>query len=157
MAAAPHNYIRCSLKYPGRGFAIDTVALVYIPYGEWQASTKMMTAGQAALDYRLLAALLSVQLPVLLDRDSLLTLERESRRLHSSIAGNLEEAHVSACATLSGFLGQAAEQREAAAWFEECSLFEEPKQVWLAPGTDILADVIEINACGKREAGLGMA
>ena len=137
--------IQCCLHYPGRGFQIDGIRIVSIDVPVWEAiRAQVATASQA----RHLAAALSRDLPIVVARAELNAIERELDSLAQEMGDDFY-AHAGLL-TLSMFVGQALAQRDAGARFEHWPGEYFETQTFIAPGTDLLQDLVEMNAFAEE-------
>ena len=138
--------IQLCFRWPGRGLKVDSMRIASIDMDEWEAMLAYVskTPGAFPTFKEKIGAALPCRVPrenlsqFLHECDSLIDYER------------FGEPEMSALSTLSMFASQALDQREAMLSFEywEGAYFD--TQVFIGPGVDLLADLIEIdNADGE--------
>jgi hypothetical protein len=132
--------IQCCFHYPGRGFQIDGIRIVSIDMPDWEAiRARVATASQP----KHLAAALSRDFPIVVARDELNVIKLELGSLAQEMGDDFFA--YSGLLTLSMFVGQALEQRDAGARFEHWPGEYFETQTFIAPGTDLLQDLVEMN------------
>ena len=138
--------VQCNLYYPDRGFQYNQVRLAGLEMEAWSALRASLPALHRAVPH--LVTLLSSPFPIRLSRSELLHLVTESNQVE--LTDDLEGSALDAYLTIEMFLSQAQGQREAGVSLEIDLSVRHENQTLLLPGTDVLADLEEINrATGK--------
>jgi hypothetical protein len=138
--------IQLCFKWPGRGFTIDTMRIASIDMDEWEALLAYITKTPDALPgFR---GQIRAALPWEIQREDLAQFQAACERLIDY--ERIDQPEMSALLTLSMFVSQALDQREAIASIEfwEGEYFD--LQTFIMPGTDLLADMIEIDKSGEE-------
>ena len=133
--------IQLCFKWPGQGLEVDSMRIASIDTDEWQAMLVYVSKQPGA--FPIFRENIRAALPNEVCRENLPQLVQECDSLIDYDC--FDEPEMSALLTLSMLALQALEQREAVLSIEywEGAFFD--TQVFIAPGIDLLADLIEID------------
>jgi hypothetical protein len=143
--AKSKKQIQLCLKWPDRGFRVDSMRIASIDMEEWEAMLDYVSKKQGA--FPTFREAIRAALPCMIPCEDLSELLQECDGLIDySCSG---EPEMNALSTLSMVALQALDQREAALSVEYWEGVHFDTQVFIAPGTDLLADIIEIDNDGE--------
>ena len=135
------SQLQLCFKWPHRGFEVDTIRIASIEGDEWEALLDYVAKQPRA--FPILQEHFGAALPWEIRREQLSQLGQECDRLIDY--DRVAEPEMGALLTLSMVVSQALDQREAMLsvefWDDAC--FD--SQVFIAPGVDLLADLIALN------------
>jgi hypothetical protein len=133
--------VQLCFKWPGRGLKVDSMRIASIDMNEWEAALAYVSRTPEA--FPTFKGRIAAALPFEVRRDDLSWFQQECDSLIDY--DRLDEPAMSALLTLSLFASQALDQREAALSIEywEGAYFD--TQTFIAPGTDLLADLIAMD------------
>ena len=133
------------LHWPNRGLAMETIRLASIEMDEWDALCQLVRDVPRGLG--LLAEVLAGDPPYYIEHATLASIAEECDDAidYKDSASPAQ----SALQTLSMFLSQALEQREAGVVMDIWPDMRFETQVYVQPGTDLLADLVEMNESEK--------
>jgi hypothetical protein len=136
--------IQLCFKWPDRGLKIDSMRIASIDMDEWEAMLAYVSKQPGV--FASFQANTTVTLPCEVSRKNLSQFQQECDSLIDY--DRIGEPEMSALLTLSMVVSQALDQREAGLTLEywEGAYFD--TQIYIAPGTDLLADMIAIDNAG---------
>jgi hypothetical protein len=139
--AEKQTQLQLCFKWPGRGFEVDSIRIASIDMDEWEAVLSYVSKQPGP--FPIFKENIGAALPWEIRRENLSQLLQECESLIDY--DRFGEPEMGALSTLSTVASQALDQRDAALSVEywEGAYFD--MQVFVAPGTDLLADLIEIN------------
>lgn len=129
------------LHWPNRGFVKDTIRLASIEMDEWNALHQLVRDVPRGL--RMLSEVLAGDPPYYIEHAALPSIAEECE--DAIDYENPASPAQSALQTLSMFFSQALEQHEAGVLIDIWPGKRFETQVYVEPGTDLLADLAEIN------------
>jgi hypothetical protein len=135
------SQLQLCFKWPDRGFQVDTFRIASIERDEWEAV--LTYVAEQPGDFPILQEHIGSALPWEIRRENLSQLRRECDRLIDY--DRIAEPEMGALLTLSMVVSQALDQREAMLSIEFWDDAYFDSQVFLAPGVDLLADLIALN------------
>ena len=137
----PEDQYQLCLYWPNRGLAVDAIRLASIEMDEWKALRQL--ARDAPRSLLMLSEHLAGDPPYHIEHAALASIAEECDDAidYNDIASPAQ----SALLTLSVFFSQALEQREAGVVIDIWPGERFETQVYVEPGTDLLADLEEIS------------
>jgi hypothetical protein len=141
--------VQLCLKWPNRGFKIDSMRLASIDMVSWEAMLNYVSVKHDLL--LTFKTNIGNIFPFMVERGMLSQLLQECDCMIDY--ERLNDPEMDALLTLSMFLSQALDQREAIISIEywDNAYFE--TQTFIEPGVDLLADMIEINKGENPSSG----
>jgi hypothetical protein len=133
--------IQLTFKWPGRGLKVDSMRIASIDMDEWEALLAYVYKKPEA--FPIVKQITRSPLPHEVPHGELSQLLQECENLINY--DRFGEPEMSALLTLSMLTSQALEQREAVLSIEYWEGANFDTQTFIAPGTDLLADLIEID------------
>ena len=139
--AETERQIQLCFKWPGRGLKVDSIRIASIDMNEWQAMLAYISKTPGV--FPVFKENIREAFPCLVPRVDLSQFLQECESLIDY--DRIDEPEMCALFTLSMVASQAFDQREAALSVEywEGTYFD--TQVFITPGTDLLADMVEID------------
>jgi hypothetical protein len=136
-----NDQVQLCLHWPNRGFVVETIRLASIDMDEWHALQQLVRDAPPGL--RMLAEILAGDPPYTIEHAALTSVAEACDEAIDD--KDTASAAQSALQTLSMFFSQALAQREAGVVVEIWPGKRFETQVYVEPGTDLLADLAEIH------------